>query len=227
MATTLTNIQTDVRFYAQDVDLVITSGNDLRRANEIYQGIFTPGFQMLDIAIGMRWPERVREDTSLTTTAAQAAYTWPSTPRFLLDDVAIELQDQSGGATYRRLDPVIDELEDLQLRNQSDTLPTHYRWWDASGTTQLVLRPSPVTAGLTIRIRGVSEVTVFADGTTTTEFDNINHDKALAMLIAAMYKIQRGDVGYAQILIKNAKGLLPRYETSPMVSSGKLEAHYL
>ena len=228
MATSLTNIQTDVRFWAQDADLVITSGDGLRRANEVYQGIFTPGYELLGIKVGMRWPERIREDTSLVTTAAQASYTWPSSPVFLLDDVGIELQNQSGGSIYRALDRIADEIEDLALRNSSDTIPTHYRWGsNTSGTAIITLRPAPSLANLTIRIRGVSEVVAFALAADVSEFDNVNHDKALALLIAAVYKIQRGDIGYAQTLIANAKGLLPRYETSPSPIEGRIMAHYL
>ena len=228
MATTLTNVQTDVRFWVQDADLVITSGDGLRRANEVYQGVFTPGYSLLDMKIGMRWPERIRENTSLSTTDGTASYNWPSSPVFILDDSVLELQEASGGSIYRSLDRIVDEVEDLMLRNSSNAIPTHYRWGsDTSGTATVTLRPTPSQSSLTIRIRGATEVLAFVDGTSTTEFDNINHDKALAMLIASVYKIQRGDIGYAQTLIANAKGLLPRYETSPQPRADMLVAHYL
>lgn len=228
MATTLTNIQTDVRFWAQDQDLVITSGDNLRRANEVYQGIFTPGYTLTGLRVGMRWPERIREHTSLATVSGTPGYNWPSSPVFLRDDAVVELQEASGGAVYRQLDLIADEAEDLALRNSSNTIPSHYRWlMDTSGTALITLRPTPSVTGLTIRIRGETEATAFTAGTSETEFTNINHDKALAMLIAAVFKMQRGDPGYAQALVANAKGLLPKYDTSPWPSAGKLIAHYL
>ena len=93
MSDTLTNIQTDARFWASDRELVITTGDNLRIANQIYQGMLSVDFKFLGVDIGRRWPEVTREDTSITFTAG--------TKRFNMAQPAAGRSVRSGGRTGR------------------------------------------------------------------------------------------------------------------------------
>jgi len=225
---TLDNIQTDVQFYAGDSALSITSGNNLRVVNDTYQGLCTPGWGMVPgQPIGRRWPELSQEDTSLSTTAGTSAYTWPTTPVFLKDHIYIEMLFQVGDTDFMPLELAPDMNVWTLFSNSNDAFPVYYRFIDSSGTTQIDFAPAPDTSSLTIRISGPVEVTDFASGSSTSQFDNDNSDRALAVLIAAKFVLQRGDAARALELIGQAQGLLPKWETTPDLNSGRITAHYL
>ena len=221
MVDTLTNIQTDARFYANDSALTITSGDGLRIFNLVYQGMFSPGFIMRDVKVGRRWPEATREDTSLTMVAGQEDYTWPTTPKF---KHPIWLEGTEGTArTY----PII-WVPDMTVwsaygpNNVGDTEPIYARLLDVSGTLTLSLRPNPNRAD-GIRINGLIEITELTQGADSTVFVNVNSDRALSKLVAAEFKAKRGDGGRADELIAEAVGLLPEMDATPVLTgSGRI-----
>ena len=230
MATTLTNIQSDVRFYANDSVIDLTTAADLRRVNAIYHGMFSPGWEVFPgLRIGMRWAEQTREDTSLSTTAGTAAYTWPTSPVFLKETVTVEILRQSGGTDYQQIRRAADEREWLAHKNSGNAFPVFYRWMDSAGTTQLQFAPAPDTSSLTIRLRGLVQPDEFTSGSSQTAFDEIRSDKAFAMLIAAEYKHKRGDINGAMELAGRARGFLPHGEIGPTGQGDmtRIQAHYL
>ena len=213
MADTLTNIETDVQFWADDTALSITSGVNLRLFNTVYQGMFSPDYIVFGVKIGRRWPEATREDTSLTMVAGQEDYTWPTTPEF---KEPVWLEGTNGTtdvypilwvpdmATWSAYDP----------NNVGDSEPIYARLLDVAGTLTLSLRPNPHrTDG--IRINGMIEVTELTTGANSTIFANKNADRALAMVVASHFKAKRGDSGRALELLNQAKSLLPINDVAP------------
>ena len=218
MADTLTNIQTDIRFWADDDNLTVTSGANLRAFNTVYEGMLTPDYRLMGVKIGRRWPEVTREDTSLTMVIGQEQYTWPASPDFK-PPFYIEGLDTNASNDPYPIPPAPDMASWSVLDDQNNARPIYYRLIDVSGTVKLALRPAPDQAD-PIRITGLIEVTALTGGSDSTIFLNQNADKALAMLVAATFKAKRGDPSRALDLIQMARGMLPLHDSAPMLDTG-------
>lgn len=217
MADALTNIQSDARHYADDDNLALTTGQGLRVANVIYQGMLSPGYKLLGRVIGRLWPEATREDTSLTMVVGdEDTYTWPTTPVFK-NPVWLEGIDINTSDPYPILwAPDMTTWSAYDDQNGTDR-PTYARLIDVAGTLKLALRRRPYQAD-TIRITGLIERTEFSAGASTTCFRNKNADRALSMFIAADFKAKRGDRERAMELIENGISMLPESETGPALT---------
>lgn len=221
MADTLTNIQTDYRFWSNVSDGTIVSGIGLRIFNTVYQGMFSPDFEIGGIKIGRLWPEGTQEDTSLTMVVGQEQYTWVTSPKFK-EPIWVEGLDSNTNEPY----PIL-WAPDMNTWSAYDRVgnsrPLYCRLINVSGTIKLALRPTPVkTDG--IRITGLIEITELTQGSDSTIFLNKNSDRALSMLVAATFKAKRGESGRALELINQAKGLLPINDTTPnLTGSGAVQ----
>jgi len=222
MVDTLTNIQTDVRFWADYSDLVITSGDNLRIFNTVYQGMFSPEYTVYGVKIGRRWPEATREDTSLTMVVGQEDYTWPSSPDFK-DPVWLEGTNGTTEVYPIHWAPDMATWSAYDPNNVGDTEPLYARLLDVAGVATLSLRPNPGRAD-GIRINGMIEVTELAVGTDSTVFLHKNSDRALSMVVAAHFKAKfDGNTGRAMELLNQAKSLLPVNDTTPnLTGSGMI-----
>ena len=222
MADTLTNIQEDVRHYADDGNLTIVSGQGLRIANLIYQGMLSPGFKLLGMVIGRRWPEATRENTSLTMVVGdEDTYTWPATPVFKAP-VWLEGIDASTSDPYPiEWAPDMATWSAYDDQNGTDR-PTYARLIDVAGTLKLALRRRPYQAD-TLRITGIIERTEFSSGSSSSCFIHKNADRALAHFIAADYKAKRGDMQRALSLIDDGVSLLPEQDATPsLIGFGRI-----
>jgi hypothetical protein len=216
MADTLTNIQSDVRRYAFDNSIDITTGDGLRVFNEVYQGLFSPKYKLYGVVLGRRWPEATQEDTSITLTAGTGQYTWPTSPTFKPQPF-LEYLDVSSNDDPVPIDWATTLAEWSPADLSTNGLPVLARLINVSGTLKLELRPKPDTTGDKIRITGEIEVTELTQGSDTTIFANKNIDRALAQIVAARFKSYRGDRGRAIELVTEAEGLLPIYEYTPQL----------
>lgn len=180
MTDTLTNIQTDVRHWADDGDLDLTTAANLRIANQIYLGMCTPGFIVGGIKIGRRWPEVTREDTSLTMVVSQEQYTWPTSP-VMTEPFYIEGLDTNASNLPYAIFPVPDMETWSDFDDTNDAQPLYYRLIDVSGTVKLALRPNPTqTDG--IRITGIIEARAFpSTRTSTVDVDSASGQKVLSV----------------------------------------------
>ena len=217
MSDTLTNIQTDARFWASDRELTLTTGDNLRIANGIYQGMLTPGYKFLGVSIGRRWPEVTRQDTSLTMVVGQENYTWPASPDFN-EPYFIEGLNSSASNEPYPIDAAPD-MESWSFYDQTGNAePLFWRLIDVSAVLTLSLRPNPIrTDG--IRITGCIEGTAWTTGSSTTIFKHVNSDHALSMLIGAHFQSKRGNANRAMELVDMAAGLLPVNDMSPALTS--------
>lgn len=226
MTMDLATVQEIAQHYANDRNLAITSGDGLRAANVVFQGLTTPGYRMFGIPVGRRWPEYARIDTSLSTVQDQEEYTWITSPVFREGEFQIEIIDSGTSEP----DPPLIPCPDLETWNRYDfsssATPIFYRLFNDSGTVKLALRPTPDTGSETIRVTGQVEATDFTAPTDETIFLNTNADHAFAILIAADIKAKRGDLDDAVRLARQAHGLLPRYDYNPMIrESGRMRPH--
>lgn len=220
MTATLSTIQTWARFYADASTLVLNSGEGLEVANEAYQGLTTPGYVFFvggrEFSLGMRFPETIQQDTSISTTSGTAQYTWPTSTVFKFDEgVALELESASGSGDYFPVHWAEDEDQVRFLRNASDSFPSQARLINVGGTVMLELLPAPNQSSLTLRIRGPVEVTELTGGSDQTVFLNKNTDRALARIIAALYQSKRGKAQRGLQLMQEAAALLPRTSYQP------------
>lgn len=218
MADTLTNIQTDVRFYANESDINLTTGINLRISNAMYRAMGTPGYRHRGVKIGRRWKEFTREDTSLTMVASQEQYTWPASPVFNEPFFIEGLDVNASNAPYIIL-PAPNMTTWSYFDDKNDARPLYSRLIDVSGTVKLALRPKPDQAD-PIRITGLIEPTAFVDGTTKTAFLNANMDLALAKLIASEFRRKRGEPERADELLGEVFSMLPVYDTAPILRPG-------
>ena len=220
MVDTLTNIQTDARFYANDSALIITSGEELRIFNLVYQGMMSPEYEMLNIRVGRRWPETTQEDTSLTMVVGQEQYTWITSPDFK-QPAWIEGIDSNTSEPYPLTwAPDMTAWSGLDYTGNAE--PLMCRLIDVGGVVKLAIRPTPVRAD-TIRVTGLIEATELTQGSDSTIFLLKNSDRALSMLVAAEFKSQRGQSQRALELITNAVSLLPKQDNSPVLTgSGRI-----
>lgn len=213
MADTLSNIQSDARFWANDRNLTIVSGTGLRIFNAVYQGMFSEDFRIAGIQIGRRWPENTAEDTSLTMIVGQEQYTWPVSPVFKPGFFLEGLDASSNNEPYV-IESAISSEQWSFFDDSNNATPLIYRLIDVSGVVKLAIRPTPDSAD-PIRITGMKEITELTDGTKSTVFLNNNSDKALAKFIAAEYKAKRGDPERALQLIAEGRAFLPLYDYAP------------
>lgn len=220
MATTLTNIQTDVRFWADNDSLSITSGTNLRIFNQTYQSMFSPDFTMFGVRIGRRWQEATREDTSLTMVVGTEQYNWPTSPDFK-EPYFIEGLDTNANNEPYPIPQASSMSEWSFYDDDNNAQPAVHRIIDVAGTLKLALRPKPdQTDG--IRITGLIEVTELTQGSDSTIFKNLNADRALAMLVAAQFQAKWGDTSRAVALVQMARGLLPLYDETPRLSGASI-----
>jgi len=219
MAETLTNIQTDARFWANDSLLDITSNADnLRIFNMIYQGFANPEFYLFGVKLGRRWPEFTQEDTSLTMVVSQEQYDWPTSPVFI-QPIWVEGLDVNDSNEPYPVNWAPDMLIWSAFDDTSDDTPLYCRLINVSGTIKLAFRPTPIRAD-GIRITGLTEVTELTAGGESTVFINNSADKALGMCVAAMFKQKRGEMGEAQKLVNMAAALLPINDPTPVLTGG-------
>jgi len=216
MSDTLSNIQTDARFFADDSVVDLTTGLGLRIANLVYQ-------RMCNMR---RWPELIRVDTSLSTTSGTDSYTWVTSPVFK-EEPLIEIQESSGSSDYCIISRCPDEHTWTQIKNSGNSFPVYYRKINESGTVKIVFGPTPNVSSLTIRITGLIEATEFSGGASTTVFLEKNSDRALSMLIAAEYQEKRGFRDESTLLRRQAMSLIPTVNHQPSYESGQIAAHYL
>ncbi|KKL74612.1 hypothetical protein LCGC14_2063120, partial [marine sediment metagenome] len=144
MADTLTNIQTDVRFYANESDINLTTGINLRISNAMYRAMGTPGYRHRGVKIGRRWKEFTREDTSLTMVASQEQYTWPASPVFNEPFFIEGLDVNASNAPYIIL-PAPNMTTWSYFDDKNDARPLYSRLIDDSGT----VKANPFTASAT------------------------------------------------------------------------------
>lgn len=216
MADTLTNIQDGVRFWSDDSNLTVTSGTNLRIANTVYQGMFSPEYTFMGVHVGRRWPEATQEDTSLTMVAGTEAYNWPTSPVFKGPFVIEGLDTNDNNEPYLIL-PAPDLTTWSAYDQNTNDRPVYWRRIDASGTAKLELRPKPdQTDG--IRINGLIEVTEFTGGSDSTVFLNTQSDRAYAMLLGAHFLAKRGKPGRALEVVQMAAGLLPAHDITPSLT---------
>ena len=198
MAKTLTEIQTATRIHARDGDLTITSGDGLVSANIIYRRL----------ASSFHWAELRRQDTSLSTTASTATYTWPTTNTFI-DIKALEVQDDSDSDNYKMIFPPPDEWTWNQSGNKpNQVIPDHYMRISTSIADQVEFRPTPKIGSKTIRITGIIEPTALNQPYDKTVFIQKSADDAFEYLIAAFWTDRDGDPNWSAQLIQKARAIL-------------------
>lgn len=223
MAETLSNIESDVQHWMDDITQNISYGSDLRITNTIYQGMCTPDYEFLvgnagSFMIGRRWPELFRKHSTLATILGQSIYTLPPQPVFNPVEFIIYIIDASSNNTRRRIPRAADtEAWEKAFSTSNSTPRVHLRYHD--GTNHVIdFRPTPDTSGDTIQIWGLIEAPEFERGSDKTVFIHKNSDRALSMLIAAHYKAVTGDTGRAAELAGNAVGLLPKQDIGSKIA---------
>ena len=197
MAKTLTEIQTLVRFLARDEGILLTDATGLAVTNMVYS-------RMVE---GLRFPEFIRNDESLTTVADQEAYTWPTTVIFT-EVIDITVQDPSHNLRYRVVPSPPNDFEWARIRGSQPAFPLMHLRLQTSGVDQLLLSPAPHVTGLTIRIHGHVEPADLTAGSSTTIIIQRDADNALAHLIAASFLDKRNDKPLADHHRLLAEGIL-------------------
>ena len=235
MSNLATAIQDWVRDYADATEIVLTSGEGLRRLNEVYHGMFNPDYALGigggRFRIGRNWPEvYVVSDLGVNTTSGTAAYAW-LTSTIYREEPIVELETSAGSGDYEPVPPGLDEEEWVALQNASNSRPERYRRLRSGTTMQIEFAPTPNVTNLDIRLRGQTEITKFTattaiDGTTNTIFFNEEPDQALSYFIAALYKAKRGDSGRAVELVQSGIGLLPATDYMPSRDTNQITSHY-
>ena len=236
MSNLVSAIQDWVRDYADATEIVLTSGEGLRRLNEVYHGMFNPDYALgiggSRFRVGRNWPEAyVTTDLGVNTTSGTASYAWPTTPIYREEPI-VELETSAGSGDYEPVPPGLDEDEWVSLQNASNSRPERYRRLLVSAAMNIQFAPTPNVTNLDIRLRGQTEITKFTattavDGTTNTIFFNEEPDQSLAYFIAAIYKAKRGDTGRAVELVQAGIGLLPATDYMPSRDTNQVTAHYL
>lgn len=173
-------LQTNVRFWAADSALVISSGDGQVAFNQVYMGMFNPHYKILGVRVGRRRVERTRENTDLTMVASTASYNWPTDP-IIKEPFYIEgLDVNASNAPYPILSP-----PDMNLWSAVDDLnnaqPIYYKLKDVVGVLKVELRPTPDQAD-PIRITSVVGVRKFPGTADST----VDVDSAAAQVVLSV-----------------------------------------
>lgn len=199
MATTISNLQTLVRWEARDSQFSLTDSNGLSIGNAVYRRL----------AALIDWPELNYQDTTLSTTAGTEKYTWPTTYDFI-DVTGIEIQDPYDNSKYKMVSPAPSEFEFGLMRAKENAFPELYKRGNDGTNNVLYLAPAPNISSLTIRITGQIEPTAYTLASSTTVFISSSADDALSYLIAADLLDKREQPQRAQRLVGRASEVLSR-----------------
>ena len=198
----LTEIQTGFQFSAAQGSTSLTTETELAVFNRIYRGL----------AAELPWPELRRRDTSLTSTAATAAYDMPSRASIVfLDLKLVEIQDGDDEDKYKVVPPAISELK-LNIADQKPDLnvPDYYVLDNDDVDDQIRFAPSPKYTSKIIRLTGIVEPDPLIDGDDATVFRQRTADDALEHLVAADFYMQGGLFTLGQAQLAAAQQVLSR-----------------
>lgn len=217
MAATLSDLNELVKFYANDRTLSITTASELPVVNAVFGWFCTL----------RRFSELTRIDESLSTTANQETYTWPSSPVFRMEpDPWVEIDDNDNPDDPIPIRRAASEYEWTLHRHAPTGFPEVWRTYSDGTDTLLALRPIPDTTGDAIRIIGQVEPAAFTQGGgESTPFRNENIDRAFAMFLAAEYLLKRRDSQQAQAIRTRANTLLPVHDHAPARSRGAIRPY--
>lgn len=186
MAKTLTQIQTNVRFYGRDETIVLTTGTGLVIANSMYRAV----------ASLLPWSE-FRKTTNLpaATTSGTGTYNWISTTTAVYTDVkAFEIGNDASDTQFVLQIVPATELEWNMAAKDSNRIPSMYVRFNDGGVDKVEIRPIPNYTSATMKATGITEPTALVNGSSTTEFLVSSADDALSHLIAAAY-LERAGMG--------------------------------
>jgi len=175
MADTRTNIQTAARTYADDTSLDLTTGDGKVLFDEVYLGFFNPTYKIAGRSIGRRWPERTREDTSLTMVVGdEDTYVWSLTTTFK-EPFWIEGVD-SNSEPYP-IYPAPDMATWSAYDQVGNGTPIYWRLIDRGGELRLALRPKPSQTD-TIRVTSLIGVRKWPSTASSTVDQNVAASEA-------------------------------------------------
>ena len=203
---TLSEVEAEVQFLADESNLVLSSGAGLAIFNSYYK-LFS-GLR--------RWGELEITDSSIVTVAGQEAYRWPITRTFIIEP-AILLQRTAGNTNnFVQVWPVTDNIHWGCLANVTQSFPSHYKR-ESKGANDftLLFRPFPNTADLQVRIVGQAEPIKLVQAADRTVFRESKTDLALARYIAAQYQKKRDNPGRAEELLDEMRDMLPESDYMP------------
>lgn len=203
---TLTAIEADVQFFADESNLTISSGTNLPILNSLYRRFCN----------SRRFPELEYTDSSITLVAGQEAYRWPTTAVFVTEP-AITLQRTIGNPRlFVKVAPVQDNIFWDLLKNINQSFPSHYKKerLDAKNYS-LLMRPTSNVTGLILRISGQTEPPEFVKAADTSIFVEPNVDRAFALYVAAAWQNKRNNTGRAQQLLNDMADMLPDSQYGP------------
>jgi hypothetical protein len=198
MASTITALQTLVKWESRDSQFSLVDTNGIAIGNAIYRRL----------AALIDWPEFNIQDTSLSTTAGTEKYTWPAVQ--FLDVVSIEIQDPADNTKYKQISPAPSEFEFNLQRIRQNAFPELYKRGNDGTNNVIYFSPAPNIGSLTIKITGQTEPTAYTVGADTTAFINSSADDALTYLIAADILDKREQPQRANRLIGRAAEVLSR-----------------
>lgn len=198
----LTDIQAQVRVYINDSQFIIVNNTSdknkgLNIANEVY----------LRLSTIYKWPEFIREDTSITTTSGVSTYNWPTTPKF---SNILNVQLKNNELNYEPIPETKDELDWSYFSKKTPYFPSVYRLHSTGSQKQITLAPAPSFAR-NLMIRGVVEPEKFVNGDTETIFYSEVADNILEYMIASAILFKRNFAERAMIKVRQASSLLSNY----------------
>jgi len=219
MSRTLTQLNELVKFHARDsrVDL-ITNTSNLSMVNQVYR----------QLLMDLEWGEGLVEDVSLTTTSGVGTYLYPATAPAQVYSVSVESDSGNssfgtaifgeasfGGSLVRpRVVPKANsELEwELVGREPASDHTMMYKMLSEASILKIELRPTPVTTGRIVQIRGIVEPAELTVADSVTVFRDITADDILALLIAGEYSSREGSAELEGKLMGQAQNNLVRYK---------------
>lgn len=188
MAQSISQIQTSVRNISRLGDIDLTEAANLARVNRFYR-----------IIAGIdKWPEFRRRDTSITTVAGTAAYTFPVGSGVYRDVTVVELQDWDNDNKFKPVPPATDESEMSAAGTEVDDFPRMYNRLNDGSNNVIEFLPAPSMAA-TLRITGYIEPTALTSGGTTI-FQLQDLDDALIHLVSADLAIFKNNLPHAKTL---------------------------
>lgn len=197
MSRKLSELEDMLQVVSRNRTELITEGTGLDLFNAVYRRT----------SLIYPWPELRKQNTTLSTTANTATYTWPD--EFIPANIlSVEIQDGDDNDKYKPVTPPKNEdTWTIMQGMEAATVPSHYIRARSGTVDQIIFAPAPKYGSKTIRITAVIEAPILKSEADRTIFLQNIADDALVYTLAGEFLEVDGEIAFADRQLQKAQAI--------------------